>query len=285
MANYSTQAVLSSAPLKDVPAHVYRALSALAHTDIDALKELFYELNDGGALRASLAKYGILADVNKLPADELLADYENESQNTVKGNIILDDSGNVIMGPGQQPVLYTDELAREYLVDLVRFADDDIETACGEMTVTRYQDGDEDDGVYIHWEESLSDGAEPVMQWLLSHLPEEVKFLRIDAANTASKPLTDAYGGFCAVFTRDDAWWLHASTEAARIERVIEGKVIPVTRILNDILGEDWSDRQTLGALSAFIEQRGLDGELRRYLVDLLQENENLLTSVGGEDD
>lgn len=48
-------------------------------------------------------------------ADDLLERYEEASGNTVKGNVIVDGDGRVICAPGGNPVLYTDDLAREYL--------------------------------------------------------------------------------------------------------------------------------------------------------------------------
>ncbi len=145
---------------------------------------------------------------------------------------------------------------------------EDITNAATEMDVSKYQS--ENGEVHIFWEESLSDGSGPILQWLLSQLPEETKFLRVEASHDASRALFDAYGGFCVVVTREEVHWLHASAAADRIERVVEGKIIPVERILEDLL-DDWSDRQVLGALAAFIEKNGLDADLRRYLVGVLE--------------
>jgi len=83
VANYNTQAVLSTGALTGVPDHVRRAFVALTDGNADALRELFYEINDGGAFRKSLAKAGILLDVDKLTSEALRERYEEASGNTV----------------------------------------------------------------------------------------------------------------------------------------------------------------------------------------------------------
>lgn len=267
MANYYTQAVLVTAPLKDVPENVYLVLHELTGADPSALQELFEELGEEGAqLRASLVEHGVLEDVAKMTSERLLSEYESASLNTVKGNIIVDGAERLVTAPGGAPVLYTDELARAYLAENV-FLDDDMETACMEMTVAKYEDGDDQDGVYIHWEESLSDGAGLILRWLLCQLPEETKSLRVEAANTCDKHRTDGFGGFCIVITREEVFWLHASAAADRIERVVEGKVQSVVEIWREVdLDDDGLGSPAARELAAFIESRGLDDDLKRFV-------------------
>lgn len=267
MANYYTQAVLATAPLKGVPENVYRVLSTLVDADTVALQELFDELGEEGArLRASLVEHGVIEDVAKMDSKRLLHEYEAASANTVKGNIILDGLGRVITAPGGAPVLYTDGLAREYLAENV-FLDDEVETACMEMTVARYADGDDQDGVYIHWEESMSGEAGLILRWLLCQLPKETRSLRVDAANTCDKHRTDGFGGFCVVVTRDEVYWLHASTMADRIERVVAGQVRSVVEIWREAdLDDDGLGSPAARELAAFIESRGLDDDLKRFV-------------------
>lgn len=227
MADYYTQAVLESAPLKDVPDIVFELLLSLSTRETEEARALLDGI-EGDKLISSLKEYGILVD------REGSEDYE--------------------------------------------WAEDSVDAAA-EMTFARHKDGDDQDGVYVHWEESLGDGAGPILQWLLAQLPEEVKFLRVGAANTASKPLTDAYGGFCIVVARDNVWWLHASAAADRIERVLNGEVDTVAGVWREFnLDDDGLGSPVARKLAAFIESSGLDGELRRFLKENAASDDGMLT-------
>lgn len=147
--------------------------------------------------------------------------------------------------------------------------DEDVLSSASEMTVSYYE---EDDDLYLDWEESLSDGAGAVLQWLLLCLPE-VKYLQVDAANTCSKPRSDGFGGFCLVVTRDDVRWFHAYTAAERYVRVVEGTVVDPIKVFEEVFQKPrprdgdrlayWFD-----LMAGFVRAQGLDQELKKYLTE-----------------
>lgn len=56
-----------------------------------------------------------LVDDKIVDAEALRKRYETASGNTVRGNVILDDTGAVLFAPSGLPVLYDDAFALEYL--------------------------------------------------------------------------------------------------------------------------------------------------------------------------
>lgn len=226
MADYYTQAVVSTAPIKGVPDDAYHLLARLTYGDLDQLEDYLHGLDAErcAEVRQALARYGLCDDKNVW--------------------------------------------------------DEDVTSAACEMTVTRYG---EDPEVYIHWEENLSDGAGPILQWFLSLLPEEIQYLQVDASSSCSKMRPDGFGGFCIVVTRDDVQWLHASAVADRVVRVVKGEVVDPVLILDDILdGQDWDEKSLKELCCAFIGECGLDQEFRRFLVRVAEDKEADDGETGG---
>lgn len=263
MADYYTQAVLSTGSIADLPPAVHQVLKCLRTGDADELNRLLEELGGiGDTLRTSLVEAGVVVGPIQLDEDALLSEYCVASGNSVDDmDFIVDDRGVPVPGVGGQSVIYDDELAREYLSRHVFFTDE-TETACMEMTVV-----EDEAGTYVYWGEQFSSEAALVLQWLLRQLPETTAYLQVDAANTCSRPLEDGFGGFCVVVTRDEVHWLHAHAAADRVTRRLRGEGVPTATVLRQLdVDDDGIGSPVARLLANFIDSLGLDEELRRFV-------------------
>jgi hypothetical protein len=135
------------------------------------------------------------------------------------------------------------------------------------MSVTRH-----DGSMHVCFDESIDYQSAVWLQWVLSYMPEETKFLRVEGANTASRAMFDAYGGFCVIITRDDIRWAHASAAGDRLERAMLGTGDDPIAHLDDVMdGLDWDEKSLKELCCTFIGTQGLDLEFRRFLENVAE--------------
>lgn len=116
----------------------------------------------------------------------------------------------------------------EFLVD-GRYLDEDIKHAYYSFNFDISGKDDNDEALYyINFPRGFSAECVVILQFILRHLPESIKDLRVEGAHTCSKLRPGEWGGFAGVITRTDHEYVDTNTWLAETSaRLVEADAEP----------------------------------------------------------